>query len=126
MSDGMSDSRAGSELANDVWATAFDLAECAMHLMQAVGRARNGHRGWGVARSWIVEEVNRALRPTGFALVDREPDKSFEHYEGVYEHRETRREKRMREALAPFAAAAAQRGLLISDEDLRKAAEALR
>lgn len=77
MSDGMSDSRAESELANDVWTTAFDLAECAINLMKAVGRARNGHRGWGVARSWIVGEVNRALVPTGFVLVDRDPDKSF-------------------------------------------------
>jgi hypothetical protein len=93
MSDGMSDSRAESALAQEVWSAAFDLSELAVHLTKAVQKARLGHRGWGLARSWIVAEVNLALRETGFVLVDHAPEKSFEHYPDAYERQPTRWER---------------------------------
>lgn len=95
MSDGMSDARAEGELAGDVWDAAFDLGEDVARLARAVQRARMGHRGWSIHRAWIVAEMNNALKNTGFELVDRDPQKSFEQYPGAYERRVPRREKRL-------------------------------
>ena len=100
MSDGMSDARAESGLARNVWETAFDLADMIARLDQAIKQARGGHRGWGIARGWILHEINRALRHTGFILVDHHPDKSFECYPDAYEHRPTWREKKLEAELA--------------------------
>lgn len=99
MSDGMSDARAEGELAGDVWDAAFDLGEDVARLARAVQRARMGHRGWSIHRAWIVAEMNNALKNTGFELVDRDPQKSFEQYPGAYERRVPRREKRLAEEL---------------------------
>jgi len=109
MSDGMSDARAEDELASNVWREAFNLGENALRLAQAIKQARNGHRGWGPARSWIVREVNEALRMTGFILVDHDPEKRFEHYPDAYEHKPTWREKELEAELAELRGAKAER-----------------
>lgn len=93
MSDGMSDASASDDMLASVWSAAEDFSEIVIHLVKAVQRARLGHRGWNIARGWIVNEVNIALRNTGFKLVDEKPEKSFESYPDAYEHSPTRREK---------------------------------
>ena len=98
----MSDSRAEDTLAKEVWNTAFDLKELAVHLCKAMQRARLGHRGWVLARYWIVSEVSMALEGTGFALVDSTPGKSFEHYPDAYDRRVPRRESKLREHVLPL------------------------
>ncbi len=84
MSDGMSDARASEGLYNGFWTAAFDLKQAAIVYARAVMRARIGHRGWGIARWSIVNEVNDVLIETGFKLVDTNPDKSFESYADAY------------------------------------------
>lgn len=85
MSSGPSDAAAEDRLADDVWREAFTLLKATTRLGKAVQRARMGHRGWSIAREFIVREVNIALHKTGFRLVDEEPGKTFEHYPGAYD-----------------------------------------
>ena len=84
MSDGMSDAKAENNLADDVWQSAFAFLKATAKLGRAIKRARLGHRGWSIARSFIVTETNQALFKTGFRLVDDDPEKCFEYYPEAY------------------------------------------
>jgi hypothetical protein len=84
MSDGISDAKAEDKLERDVWVAAFDVVDAIKFLRAAISRARMGHRGWTIARGWIVYSTCKALKEIGFELIDREPEKSFEWYEDAY------------------------------------------
>lgn len=119
MSDGMSDSRAEERLDRDVWAAAFDVAENGVVLARAIMRARMGHRGWGTARWSVIQIVNEALGRTGFELVDRKPDKSFENYPDAYERKETWREKELKRKLEDMEAEMAKLRRELEDDAKR-------
>jgi len=84
MSDGISDAHEESDLARAIWEAAFHFREATSKLGRAIRRARNGHRGWAIARVFIVRETNEALQSTGFKLVDADPQKAFEYYPDAY------------------------------------------
>lgn len=123
----MSDARRTDDLGNRVLSTAFDLREQIVRLARAIAQAREGSRGWNIARWWIVQELNVRLKPLGLRVVDEDPNKSFEWYPKLAE--ETRRSWRHERFVRQVADALGMKygpGELPSDEAIAHAVKLLK